>query len=139
MVTGRWSLARCTSLGTKLVIKISVRITETILDPVVLHGPSQRRCCVLQVVRGVCSSEGLFYVQEYWSASLCGCRSLSISLMSRQQGLSKAPVPSEMLHSYWTCLFSCLPHPTPPPQSNPNVGRVPAVLLLFHIVSERSF
>lgn len=40
----------------------------------------------------------------------------SISLTSRQQGLSKAPMPSEILHSSLTCLFSCTagtPAPTP--------------------------
>lgn len=37
----------------------------------------------------------------------------SISLMSRQQGLSKAPMPSQMLHSYLNCLFSCTPDNPP--------------------------
>lgn len=56
----------------------------------------------------------------------------SISLMSRQRGLSKAPVPSQMLHSYLTCLFSCTPDTPPHPTQNvPNVGRVAVPLLLF--------
>lgn len=33
----------------------------------------------------------------------------SVSLMCRHQGLSKAPVPSQILHSYLTCLFSWTP------------------------------
>lgn len=62
----------------------------------------------------------------------------SISLMSRRQGLSKAPMPSQMLRCYLTCLFSCTHHPPPPPPTNvPNVRRVPVappLLLLLLLV-----
>lgn len=66
-------MAECTSFGIKLVFQISVHVTKAVLVPVVLQGPSLRSVLLI-VVRSVWPflwAEGLFYVQEWWSAWLC--------------------------------------------------------------------